>query len=364
MTHCSGIKRRLTRQVAIGPVKVGGGAPISVQSMIKARPEDRRETARQIRDLEAVGCDIVRIAVPNMDAVRTLAAVRKKARIPLEADIHFSPQLALASIAAGADAIRLNPGNMSDQVRIAEICRRCRARRIPIRVGMNSGSAVPRKGGVPVKRARNADTAAMMVRQALAFCKMLENCGFHAIMMSLKAADVLSTVRAYRMAAERCDYPFHLGVTATGIPPDAVVKSALGIGSLLLAGIGDTIRVSLTAPPIDEIKVARSILRAVGVRVPGVEVLACPTCGRTEFDVAGVAREVENRLRGVKRPVRVAVMGCIVNGPGEAAECDVGVAGGKGESVLFKKGKVVKRLRPDAIVNTLVREVRILCGDD
>lgn len=343
----------------IGGVRIGGGAPVSIQSMTKTRPGNLRETMKQIEELEKAGCDIVRVAVPNLAAVEEIGALKRRAHLPIEADIHFSPRLALEAIAAGADAIRLNPGNISDPAAIREICRAAGKKQIPIRVGVNSGSVVERSGGIPVRRA-GEQVAQLMVSRALEFCKLLEKQGFHAIIVSLKGADVSSTVQAYRLAAKRCSYPFHLGVTATGFGLAGIVKSAIGIGGLLLDGIGDTIRVSLAGPPVQEVEVARAILRAVGLRQQGVEVIACPTCGRTEIDVPRIARKVEQRLANVTHPLRVAVMGCVVNGPGEAAECDVGVAGGRGESALFRKGKIVRKVAPAEIIRALESEVKNL----
>jgi (E)-4-hydroxy-3-methylbut-2-enyl-diphosphate synthase len=327
--------------------------------MTKVKPGNLSATVAQIRELEEAGCNIVRVAVPNLVAIDEIRKLKKRVRLPIEADIHFSPRLALEAIAAGADAVRLNPGNISDPLRICEICRAAGKRRIPIRVGVNSGSVVERSAGVPVRRA-GTHAAGIMVSRALGFCKILEKLGFHAIIVSLKAADVLSTVEAYRLAAKRCDYPFHLGVTATGFGLAGVVKSAIGIGSLLLDGIGDTIRVSLTAPPVQEVEMARAILRAVGLQRGGIEVIACPTCGRAEIDVLSIAQEIERRLADVSRHARVAVMGCVVNGPGEAAECDIGIAGGRTESALFRKGQIVRKLKTREIISAFVDEVRRL----
>ena len=351
--------RRRTKTVKIGALKIGGANPISIQSMVKTDTADVARTLRQIRSLERAGCEIVRVAVKNINQASVLDRIKGKIAIPLVADIHFHYRLALEAIERGVDGLRLNPGNIYRREEVKQIAQACKKRKIPIRVGVNSGSLRTNEQ----TNKRTNELPDLMVEHALKYIKMLESFNFYDIIVSLKASNVSTTVDAYRKMARLCRYPFHLGVTATGLSESAVVKSAIGIGSLLLAGIGDTIRVSLTGPPVEEIKVAREILQSLGLRNFGPELIACPTCGRTQVDVIKIAKQVENQLSTInyqlstKRPFRIAVMGCEVNGPGEARDADIGVACGKNSAVLFKKGKIVRRVKESQIVNTLIKEI-------
>jgi len=349
------LKQRKTRQVSIGKVKVGGGAPVSVQSMTKTDTKDVKATIRQIRNLEKEGCELIRIATPDREAVRAISKIKGEIKIPLIADIHFDYKLALEAMENGADGIRINPGNIRDKKRIIQIVRKAKKKRIPIRIGVNSGSLDRKRYKGPLARA--------MVRSAQDSIKIFEKERFYDIIVSLKASDVLTTIKAYRSMAKRCNYPFHLGITATGLPPLGVIKSAIGIGSLLLEGIGDTIRVSLTGPPQEEVRVGYGILRALELR-KGIEILACPTCGRCEINLIKIAKEVERRLNDMRyamcdvRPLKVAIMGCVVNGPGEAREADIGIAGGKKTGVIFRKGRVIKKVKEKDLVKALLREMK------
>lgn len=358
------MKRHKTRPIWVGQVKVGGGAPISVQSMTKTPPENIPATVKQIRELEELGCHLIRIAVPKMSVARVIPALKRRIHIPIEADIHFNANLALASIKYGVDAIRLNPGNIHDKEAVKEIVQAASKKRIPIRVGVNSGSVE----GWFKHRPRGAKrkpriTWQAMVQCALEYCRYLESLKFRDIMVSLKGSDVISTVEAYRAMAKRTNYPLHLGVTAAGPLNSATVKSALGIGSLLLEGIGDTIRVSVTGPPHDEVRVAYEILGALGLAKRGPEIIACPTCGRCEIDVIKLTQEVTDKLSKLKNPTqlagcKIAIMGCVVNGPGEAMEADIGIAGGRKFGWLFKQGRKVRKVRENQIVSELLREIR------
>jgi (E)-4-hydroxy-3-methylbut-2-enyl-diphosphate synthase len=351
------ITRRLTRQFRVGGVPVGSDSPVSVQSMTKVPTEDVDATVRQTKELESVGCEIIRVAVPNVAAARAIRKIVKRIRIPLEADIHFNAELALEAIKAGADAVRINPGNIPNAKKVAEVAKAARRRRVPIRVGVNSGSV-----GMAAKISgfQKMPQHEAMVEIALACCSLLESSGMHDIMVSLKASDVISTVAAYRGIASRCDYPLHLGVTATGPEPAATVKSSIAMGALLLDGIGDTIRVSISGPPADEVKTGYEILRAIGLRQRGPEIIACPTCGRCSIDVIGMAKELQTRLAGMKKPLKIAVMGCVVNGPGEAKEADVGIAGGRRFGVLFKKGRKIGTVEQGRMLDELVKAARSL----
>ncbi len=348
------MKRRKTCQVSIGKVKVGGGAVVSVQSMTKTDTRDMRATIRQIKKLEKEGCEIIRVAIPDSEAAETIPAIKKRIKIPLIADIHFDYKLALEALENGADGIRINPGNIRDKGKIIQIVRKAKKKKIPIRIGVNSGS-------LDRKKYKGSLTQAM-VRSALDSIKIFEKEKFYNIIVSLKASDVLTTIKAYRLMAKKCNYPFHLGITATGLPPSGIIKSAIGIGSLLLEGIGDTIRVSLTGPPQEEVRVGYEILKVLGLR-KGIEIIACPTCGRCEINLIKIAKEVEKKVYGErftvngKRPLKVAIMGCVVNGPGEAREADIGMAGGKKQGVIFKRGRVIKRVKEKDLVKALLREI-------
>ena len=338
----------MTKRIMVGGVPVGGGAPVSIQSMCSTKTGDVPATVDQIHRLEAAGCEIVRVAVPDMAAAKALGAIRSRIHIPLVADIHFDYRLALEAIGQGVDKIRLNPGNIGGEDRVKAVADACRARHVPIRIGVNGGSLEKelrqKYGGV---------TAQALVDSAMGHVALLNKFDFDDICISVKCSSVPLTMAAYRLLSERCDYPLHLGVTETGTRRMGTIKSAIGIGGLLGFGIGDTIRVSLSADPVEEVYAARDILKAAGVRKDGPELVACPTCGRTRIDLIGLANEVEERLQSVDKPITVAVMGCAVNGPGEASAADVGIAGGVGEGLLFRKGEIVKKVPQEALVDEL-----------
>jgi (E)-4-hydroxy-3-methylbut-2-enyl-diphosphate synthase len=346
------IARNWTRRVRIGDVEIGGGAPIPVQSMTNTVTSDHEATVAQIERLYEAGCDIVRVAVPDTAAVGALPAILGRSPLPVVADIHFDHRLGLAAVEAGVHALRINPGNIGSAERVASLVDACGARSIPIRIGVNAGSLekdILERFGRP--------TAEGMLASADRHIALLEQMDFRDIIVSLKSSDVRMTVEANRLMAARSEYPLHLGITEAGTVVTGAVRSAVGLGLILADGIGDTIRVSLAGPPEDEVRVGREILRSLGLRHGGVTVVACPTCGRTEIDVQGIADEIERRTTAVRTPVTVAVMGCVVNGPGEAREADLGVAGGRDESVFFSKGEVVGRLRGDDITEALLERL-------
>ncbi len=356
-------ERRSSRAVPVGDVTIGGGAPVSVQGMTKTHTEDVEATVAQIQELAGAGCQIARCAVPNHRAAEKLSAVKSGSPIPLIADIHFQPGLALKAIDAGVDGVRVNPGNMEDEDGLRRVFNAAGERDIKVRIGVNSGSVRPRKGLEVDEEAETArqEMARLMVNEALDCCRLAEDVGFRNIVLSLKGSDVTTTMRAYRLAARRTDYPFHLGVTAAGPPRDSIIKSSIGIGGLLAEGIGDTIRVSMTGPPVREVEAGIRILEALGLRArTGPEIVSCPTCGRCHVDLAHVVREVERRLEGVDTNVSVAVMGCVVNGPGEAAEADVGLAAGKEGGFIFRGGEKKRKVRSSDLVEALVEEVERL----
>ena len=342
----------MTRQVHVGPVAIGGGAPVSIQSMCNTPTENVDATVAQILRLEQAGCDIVRVAVPTREAAMAIPAIKSRIHIPLVADIHFDYKLALLCINGGVDKIRINPGNIGSPERVRAVADGCRERGIPIRVGVNGGSlekdSLRKYGGV---------TAEALAESALGHVRLLEDCGFADVCISVKCSHVPVNMAAYRLLHERTDYPLHLGVTEAGTPDMGVLKSAIGIGGLLCQGIGDTFRVSLTADPVEEVVAAKRILQAIGLRRSGPDLIACPTCGRTKYDMLSIAREVERRLEGCTKPITVAVMGCVVNGPGEASAADVGIAGGDGEGLLFAKGKILRKLPQDKLVDALMEEI-------
>ena len=352
------MERRKTRQISIGPVKVGRDAPISVQSMTKTDTRDIRKTVYQIRRLEEAGCEIVRVAVVDQEAARAIMEIKKKIRIPLIADIHFHPHLALLAVQSGADGLRINPGNIGGRDRLKPIVMEAKNRSIPIRIGVNAGSLekdfLKRFGGA---------TPEAMVSSALRTIGWMEEIGFQLIKVSLKASDVLRTVEAYRLFSKRSDYPLHLGVTEAGKGSGAIVKSSIGIGLLLSEGIGDTLRVSLTGDPVEEVRVGYDLLRALNIRKRGIEMISCPTCGRCEVDLTRLVVKVERAVQKITTPLIVAMMGCVVNGPGEAKEADIGIAGGKGVGVLFKKGKVVRKVKEKDFVQVLLKEVGEMVGN-
>jgi len=347
------IKRRNTRQIQLGKVKIGGDAPITVQSMTKTDTRDVRATVQQIWDLEAAGCEIVRCAVPVREAAEQLREIKKKIRIPLVADIHFNYKLALIALDQGVDGLRLNPGNIGARKYVEEVVKAASERKIPIRIGVNAGSLekdLLQKYGGP--------TAEGMVESGLRHIRILEDAGYREIKISLKASDPLMMIEAYRMLAGQVDYPFHLGVTEAGTPTVGTIKSAVGLGTLLAEGIGDTIRVSLAADPVEEVRVGTEILKALQLRKAGLTFVACPSCGRADVDLVDLAKKVEERMLPYgSLDIHVAVMGCEVNGPGEARAADLGVAGGKGIGLIFKRGKVIRKVPEAEIVDALMEEV-------
>lgn len=349
------MNRRISRTVYAGKVPIGGGSRITVQSMLNVPASDVEGSVRQAEELERAGCELIRAAIPDMDAVRLIPAIRKAVKIPLVADIHFDYRLALAAAEAGVDKIRINPGNIGSEDRVEAVAKACRERGIPIRIGVNSGSLEKeflKKYGGPTPEA--------LCESALYHASLLERYDFHDIVLSIKSSDVDTTIRAYELAAERCDYPLHLGVTEAGTEHMGIIKSAIGIGSLLQRGIGDTIRVSLTADPVREVAAGFDILKALNLNRTGARLVSCPTCGRTKIDLIKIAGEVERRLASCEKPITVAVMGCAVNGPGEAREADIGIAGGDGVGLIFKKGKIVRRVPEAELVDSLMEEIKTL----
>lgn len=348
----SHIQRRKTRMIHVGPVPVGGGAPIAVQSMTNTPTQDVAATVAQIRRLTAAGCEIVRVAVPDMQAAEAIAAISAEIEIPLVADIHFDHRLALAAARHGADALRINPGNIGGKHKVQAVVDCARDLGLPIRIGVNSGSLEK-----DLLKTYQGATAAAMVESALRHVDLLEKAGFDHIKISIKASDVPRTVEAYRLLADRTDYALHVGITEAGSLYSGTVKSALGIGMLLAEGIGDTLRVSLTRDPVEEVRVGFEILKALDIRRHGPEIISCPTCGRCGIDLMTVVEQVDKALLTHRAPVKLAIMGCVVNGPGEAKEADIGIAGGQGLGILFKKGKVVRKVPQDKLVETLLAEV-------
>lgn len=344
--------RKQTRQISIGGVKIGGGAPISVQSMANTFTHDVAATVAQIGRLEAVGCELVRVAVPDQASAEAIASIKKEISIPLIADIHFDFRLALKAMQAGADALRINPGNIGAAKKVKAVAIEAKERGVPIRVGVNAGSLEK-----DLLKKHSGVTPQAMVESALRHVEMLRSSDFHDIKVSIKASDVLRTVEAYRLLSSKTDLPLHVGVTEAGSLYSGTVKSALGIGILLSEGIGDTIRVSLTRDPVDEVRVGYEILKALKIRQRGPEIVSCPTCGRCDIDIVGLVEDVESALLTRTTPVQLAIMGCVVNGPGEAREADIGIAGGKGHGVLFKKGKVVRKVGEDRLAKVLLEEV-------
>lgn len=347
--------RRVSKQVMVGQVAVGGGAPVTVQSMLNVPAHDIAGNVAQALRLQACGCDIIRTAVPDKEAVALVYALKEALSIPVVADIHFDYQLALESAAAGVDKIRINPGNIGEESRVKAVAQECLRRDIPIRIGVNSGSLekeILAKYGHPTPEA--------MRDSALYHAALLEKYDFDNIVLSIKSSDVPTMIRAYQLTAEACNYPLHLGVTEAGTERMGLIKSAVGIGSLLTAGIGDTIRVSLTADPEREVLAGLDLLAATGLRKDRPRLVSCPTCGRTAVDLIGIAAEVERRLQAVQKPITVAVMGCIVNGPGEAKEADIGLAGGKGKVALFRKGEVLRTVDEAVAVEELMKEIEQL----
>ena len=344
--------REETKKVKIGNVWIGGGNPVAIQSMTNTKTEDAESTVEQILKLEAAGCEIIRCAVPTMEAAEAIKQIKKQIHIPLVADIHFDYRLAIATIENGADKIRINPGNIGGRDRVQAVVDKAKEYGVPIRVGVNSGSLeknlVEKYGGV---------TAEGIVESALDKVHLIEEMGYDNLVVSIKSSDVLMGVKAHELIAKECPYPLHVGITESGTLLSGNIKSSVGLGIILYQGIGDTIRVSLTGDPVEEIKSAKLILKTLGLRKGGIEIVSCPTCGRTKIDLIGLANQVEDMVKDIPLDVKVAVMGCVVNGPGEAREADIGIAGGIGEGLLIKKGEVVKKVKEEELLDTLRQEL-------
>lgn len=346
---------KITNQVKVGNILIGGGAPVVIQSMLNIPAHDIENSIRQAKALEQAGCEIIRIAVPDMKAVQLIYALKENINMPVVADIHFDYKLALESVSAGVDKIRINPGNIGDINRVKAVVDACKPKEIPIRIGVNSGSVekeILAKYGGP-----NAEA---LCESALYHASLLERFNYTNIVLSMKSSNVKTMVEAYQLASKKCDYPMHLGVTEAGTERMGIIKSSAGLGALLLQGIGDTIRVSLTADPIKEIYAAKDILKALDIRNDGIQFVSCPTCGRTKIDLISIATEVESRLKNCNKNIKVAVMGCAVNGPGEAREADIGIAGGDGVGLIFKKGQIIKKIPEDKLIEELIKEVELL----
>jgi len=347
--------RRKTRVVHFAEQPVGGDNPVSVQSMCNTKTENIEATVSQIKELEAVGCEIIRVAVPDQQAAEAISEIKKKINIPLVADIHFDHQLALMAVKNGVDALRINPGNIGSDQKVKEVALACKKNNIPIRVGSNSGSIEKEllaKYGGP--------TAEAMVESALRNVRILEKNNFNQIVISLKSSKISTTIKAYRLMSQKLDYPFHIGITESGTPWRGTIKSAAGIASLLTQGFGDTLRVSLTGDPVEEVRVGWQILKSLELRKKGVEIISCPTCGRTNIDLIALAEKVEAELIKIDKEITVAVMGCAVNGPGEAKEADIGIAGGIEEGLIFKSGKIIKKVKEDQLLEELLNEINKL----
>ncbi len=347
--------RKITDRISIGNRQIGSGLPVLIQSMLNKPSYDIEGSVAQAVALEKAGCEIVRAAVPDKEAVKLITALKNALTIPVVADIHFDYRLALACVDAGVDKVRINPGNIGGEDRVKQVVDKCSANNVPIRIGVNSGSvekSILAKYGAP--------TAEALCESALYHVQLLEKYDFHNIVVSLKSSDVQTTIEAYRLMSEKCSYPLHLGVTEAGTTRMGIIKSSVGIGALLSEGIGDTIRVSLTADPVEEIYAAKDILSALGLRREGVQFVSCPTCGRTRIDLVGLANKVEEALRGVEKNIKVAVMGCVVNGPGEAKEADIGLAGGDGCAVIFKKGEIIRKVSEEQALSALLEEIEKL----
>ncbi len=349
------INRKPTKKVKVGNLIIGGDAPITIQSMTNTRTSDVKTTLSQILKLQEAGCEIIRVAVPDMPAAQALAEIKKNIAIPLVADIHFDYRLAITAMENGVDKVRINPGNIGDLDRVKSVVACATERGIPIRIGVNSGSLekelLDKYGGV---------TAEALVESALKHVHILEALNFHDIVISIKASNVPLTIAAYQLISQKVPYPLHLGVTEAGTVYQGTIKSAVGIGALLAQGIGDTIRVSLTGEPVEEVKAGKAILKSLGLYHRGAELISCPTCGRTRIDLISIAQKVEKALESVEKPIKVAVMGCIVNGPGEAREADIGIAGGDGCALLFKKGEILRKIPEEKVVEELLKEIELM----
>lgn len=349
------MERRKTRKIMIGNVPVGGNSPITVQSMTNTVTKDINSTVKQIKELEKAGCHIIRAAITDFDDARAIKEIKKNINIPFIADIQFDYKLAIAAVENGADCLRINPGNIGSEIKVKEVINSCKERNIPIRIGVNSGSI--KKEYLEKYHGVNEDS---MVYSALEHIRFLEDMNYENIKISLKASSVHLTIKSYDKISKMVDYPLHLGITEAGPVWRGTIKSSVGIGTLLTMGIGDTIRISLTGDPVEEVKVGREILRSLNLLEEGIEIISCPTCGRTKIDLIKLVEEAEERLKNIKKPLKVAIMGCPVNGPGEAREADIGIAGGLGEGLIFKKGVVIKKVKEEFLIDELIKEIENL----
>ena len=345
------------QKITVGGVQIGGGAPLVIQSMCNTRTQDVTATVKQILTLEQAGCEVVRLAIPDMEAAQAVSAIKKQVHVPLVADIHFDYRLALEALRGGIDKIRINPGNIGDKSKVKAVADACRAAGVPIRVGVNSGSV---DADLRLKYGVTPET---LCQAALRNLEQLEDCGFYDSCVSLKMSNVFGTIRAYRLMAEKCDYPLHLGVTEAGNEHFGTLRSAAAFGALLCDGIGDTLRVSLTADPVREVRAAKDILKALDLHTAGARIISCPTCGRTQIDLIGLAEQVEQALSGLKSRLTVAVMGCVVNGPGEAREADIGICGGRGEGLIIHKGEILYKVPEDQLLPRLIGEIEAMTGE-
>ncbi|CEO30232.1 flavodoxin-dependent (E)-4-hydroxy-3-methylbut-2-enyl-diphosphate synthase [Paraclostridium sordellii] len=345
-------KRRLSKEVSVGSLKIGGNNPISIQSMTNTDTRDAKATIDQIKRLEEVGCDVVRVAVPDMEAAKNIGEIKKNVNIPIIADIHFDYRLALEAIDQGVDGVRINPGNIGSIDRVKMVVNKCREKNLKIRIGVNGGSLEKE-----LLEKYGSATAEALVESAMGHVKILEDLDFHNIVISLKSSDIYKTLEAYELIAKKVDYPLHIGITESGSVKKGTIKSSIGVGALLLKGIGDTIRISLTGDPTEEVIVGKEILRSLDLLNDKIKVISCPTCGRCNIDLISVVNEVEEKINKVDKDITVAIMGCAVNGPGEAKEADIGIAGGKGEGLLFKKGEIIRKIDGDKLVDELLAEI-------
>nr|WP_330375277.1 flavodoxin-dependent (E)-4-hydroxy-3-methylbut-2-enyl-diphosphate synthase [Paeniclostridium sordellii] len=345
-------KRRLSKEVSVGSLKIGDNNPISIQSMTNTDTRDAKATIDQIKRLEEVGCDVVRVAVPDMEAAKNIGEIKKNVNIPIIADIHFDYRLALEAIDQGVDGVRINPGNIGSIDRVKMVVNKCREKNLKIRIGVNGGSLEKE-----LLEKYGSATAEALVESAMGHVKILEDLDFHNIVISLKSSDIYKTLDAYELIAKKVDYPLHIGITESGSVKKGTIKSSIGVGALLLKGIGDTIRISLTGDPTEEVIVGKEILRSLDLLNDKIKVISCPTCGRCNIDLISVVNEVEEKINKVDKDITVAIMGCAVNGPGEAKEADIGIAGGKGEGLLFKKGEIIRKINGDKLVDELLAEI-------
>ncbi len=345
-------ERRLSREVSVGSLKIGGNNPISIQSMTNTDTRDAKATIEQIKRLEEVGCDVVRVAVPDMEAAKNIGEIKKNVNIPVIADIHFDYKLALEAIEQGVDGVRINPGNIGNIDRVKMVVNKCKEKNLKIRIGVNGGSLEK-----DLLQKYGSATAEALVESALGHVKILEDLDFYNIVISLKSSDIYKTIEAYELISKKVDYPLHIGITESGSVKKGTIKSSIGVGALLLKGIGDTVRISLTGDPTEEVIVGKEILRSLGLLNDKIKVISCPTCGRCNINLIDVVNEVEEKINKIDKDITVAIMGCAVNGPGEAKEADIGIAGGKGEGLLFKKGEIVRKIKGDSLVEELLAEI-------